>query len=145
MGIFSDLKEFIFGRKKKQDDEIRLALERINPVKFFQTLADYAQSLGFTTAEGMSAYGVSSNPNYAVKGIQFRIYGQIVAVGLNTFLQDKLTSGIYYTSSGIKKGVAVPFTITTLNMIKADLDKVLVQQKEIHQYLKLASINEDFI
>jgi len=145
MGIFSEIIEFLFDRKKKQNDEIRAAMERINPVKFFQTLADYANSLGFATAEGMSAYGVSSDPNYAINGIQFRMFGQVVAVGLNSYLQDKFTPGIYYTSGPKEGGFTGPFTITTLNMIKADLEMVAIRQKEIHQQLKLASINEDFV
>ena len=46
----------------------------------------------------MSATGFSSEPNYAVHGIQFRMYGMVVAVGLNTVLSDRYTPGIYYTS-----------------------------------------------
>lgn len=57
MGILCNLKEFIFGQKK-QNDEIRTAMERINPYKFFQELADYAQSLGFTVGEGCERFWV---------------------------------------------------------------------------------------
>ena len=145
MGIFSDLKEFLFDRKKKQNDEIRAAMERINPCKFFQELADYAQSLGFTVAEGIRDSGFSSGTNYAVHGIQFRMYGMIVAVGLNTILTDRYTAGIYYTSGEKSGGFSGPFTITTLNKCKEDLDKLLVRLKEKQQQIKLESINEDFV
>lgn len=142
MGIFSDLKEFIFG-KKKQNDEIRAVMERINPCKFFQELADYALSLGFTVAEGISDFGFSSEPNYAIHGIQFKMYGMVVAVGLNTILNDSYTAGIYYTS-GVGGGFTGPFSITTLNMCKEGLDKLLVKIKENYQQIKLDSIKEDF-
>ena len=142
MGIFSDLKEFIFG-KKKQNEEIRTALEQINPYKFFQELADYAQSLGFSVGEGLSDSGFSSEPNYAAHGIQFRMYGTIVAVGLNTILNDRYTAGIYYTSGA--GGFTGPFSITTLRKCKEDLDKLVVRLKEKHQQIKLESINEDFV
>ena len=145
MEIFSDIINFLFNRKKKQNEEIRTVMERINPVKFFQELADYAQSLGFTVAEGMSATGFSSDPNYAVHGIQFRMYGMVVAVGLNTVLSDRYTPGIYYTSGEKSGGFTGPFTITTLKMCKEDLDKLVVRLKENHQQLKLDSINEDFV
>ena len=145
MGIFSDLKEFLFDRKKKENDEIRAAMERINPCKFFQELADYAQSLGFAVAEGISDSGFSSEPNYAVHGIQFKMYGMIVAVGLNTILTDRYTAGIYYTSGKESGGFAGPFSITTLKKCKEDLDKLLVRLKENHQQIKLESINEDFV
>lgn len=145
MGIFSDILEFLFDRKKKQNEEIQTALERINPCKFFQELADYAQSLGFAVAEGMSAYGVSSDPNYAVHGIQFRMYGMVVAVGLNTVLSDRYTPGIYYTSGEKSGGFTGPFSITTLKKCKEDLDKLVVRLKENHQQIKLDSINEDFV
>jgi hypothetical protein len=144
MGIFSDLKEFIFG-KKKQNDEIRAAMERINPCKFFQELADHAQSLGFTVAEGLSDSGFSSEPNYAVHGIQFRMYGTIVAVGLNTVLTDRYTPGIYYTSGAKEGGFSGPFSITALKKCKEDLDKLVVRLKEKQQQIKLESINEDFV
>lgn len=145
MGIFSDILEFLFDRKKKQNEEIQTALERINPCKFFQELADYAQSLGFTVAEGMSATGYSSDPNYAVHGIQFRMYGMVVAVGLNTVLSDRYTPGIYYTSGEKSGGFTGPFSITTLTKCKEDLDKLVVRLKENHQQIKLDSINEDFV
>ena len=144
MGIFSDLKEFIFG-KKKQNEEIKTALEQINPYKFFQELADYAQSLGFTVGEGLSDSGFSSEPNYAAQGIQFRMYGMIVAVGLNTILTDRYTAGIYYTSGSREGGFSGPFTLTTLTKCKNDLDKLVVKIKENHQQIKLESINEDFV
>lgn len=143
MGIFSDLKEFLFGSKKKQNDEIRAAMERINPCKFFQELADYAQSLGFTVAEGISDSGFSSEPNYAIHGIQFKMCGKVVAVGLNTVLNDRYTPGIYYTSGA--GGFTGPFSITTLNMCKEGLDKLVVKIKENQQQIKLESINEDFV
>lgn len=145
MGIFNKIIEFLFGRKKKQNDEIRTALERIKPDKFFQELADYAQSLGFTVAEGVSDSGFSSEPNYAVHGIQFRMYGQIVAVGLNTILNDRYIEGIYYTSGSREGGFSGPFSITTLKKCKEDLDKLVVRLKENHQQLKLDSLNEDFV
>ena len=145
MGIFSDLKEFLFDRKKKPNEEIKAAMERINPYKFFQELADYAQSLGFTVAEGISDSGFSSGTNYAVHGIQFKMYGMIVAVGLNTILTDRYTAGIYYTSGKESGGFAGPFSITTLKKCKEDLDKLLVRLKENHQQIKLESINEDFV
>ena len=145
MGIFSDILEFLFDRRKKQNEEVQTALERINPCKFFQELADYAQSLGFTVAEGMSAYGVSSDPNYAVHGIQFRMYGMVVAVGLNTILSDHYTPGIYYTSGEKSGGFTGPFSITTLTKCKEDLDKLVIRLKENHQQIKLDSINEDFV
>lgn len=145
MGIFSDILEFLFDRKKKQNEEIRTALERINPYNFFQELADYAQSLGFAVAEGMSAYGYSSEPNYAAHGIQFRMYGMVVAVGLNTVLSDRYTPGIYYTSGEKSGGFTGPFSITTLTKCKEDLDKLVVRLKENHQQIKLDSINEDFV
>lgn len=146
MGILYNLKEFIFGRKKKENDEIRAAMERINPCKFFQELADYAQSLGFTVAEGIRDTGFSSGTNYAVHGIQFRMYGMIVAVvGLNTLLTDRYTAGIYYTSGEKSGGFTGPFSITTLNKCKEDLDKLVVRLKEKEQQIKLESINEDFV
>lgn len=145
MAIFSDIINFLFNRKKKQNDEIRAAMEQINPYKFFQELADYAQSLGFTVAEGMSAYGISSDPNYAAHGIQFRMYGMVVAVGLNTLLTDRYTAGIYYTSGSKEGGFSGPFSITTLRKCKEDLDKLVVRLKENHQQIKLESINEDFV
>lgn len=140
MKILSKLKELIFGKKKIQEEN------GIDPQEFFQTLADYAQSLGFAITEGMYARMVQVNPNYVEKGIQFRIYGQVVAICLNSCIRgNKLTPGIYYTSGTKIGGFTGPFTITTLNMIKADLDMVSLQQKEIHQQLKLESINEDFV
>ena len=145
MGIFSDIIEFLFDRKKKPNEEIKAAMERINPYKFFQELADYAQSLGFTVAEGISDSGFSSGTNYAVHGIQFKMYGMIVAVGLNTILTDRYTAGIYYTSGKESGGFAGPFSITTLKKCKEDLDKLLVRLKENHQQIKLESINEDFV
>lgn len=145
MGIFNKIIEFLFGRKKKQNDEIRTALERIKPDKFFQELADYAQSLGFIVAEGLSDSGFSSEPNYAEHGIQFRMYGQIVAVGLNTVLNDRYTEGIYYTSGSREGGFSGPFSITTLKKCKEDLYKLVIKLKENHQQLKLDSLNEDFV
>lgn len=146
MGIFNKIIEFLFGRKKKQNDEIRTALERIKPDKFFQELADYAQSLGFAVAEGIRDSGFSlEEPNYAAHGIQFRMYGMIVAVGLNTILTDRYTAGIYFTSGKESGGFAGPFTITTLKKCKEDLDKLVVRLKENHQQLKLDSLNEDFV
>lgn len=146
MGIFSDIKEFLFDRKKKENDEIRAAMERINPYKFFQELADYAFSLGFTVAEGISDSGFSSEPNYAIHGIQFKMCGKVVAVGLNTVLNDRYTPGIYYTS-GSKEGGGFtgPFSITTLKKCKEDLDKLVIKIKEKQQQIKLESINEDFV
>lgn len=144
MEIFNKIIEFLFGRKKKQNDEIRTALERIKPDKFFQELADYAQSLGFTVAEGLSATGISTNPNYAVHGIQFRMYGKAVAVGLNT-LVNNTDAGIYYTSGVKLGGFTGPFSITTLKKCKEDLYKLVIKLKEKHQQLKLDSINEDFV
>ena len=145
MGIFSDIIDFLFNRKKKQNDEIRAAMERINPCKFFQELADYAQSLGFAVAEGISDSGFSSEPNYAIHGIQFKMCGKVVAVGLNTVLNDRYTPGIYYTSGEKSGGFAGPFSITTLKKCKEDLDKLVVKQKELNQQIKLESINEDFV
>lgn len=146
MGILSDLKEFLFDRKKKHNEEIQTVLERISPYKFFQELADYAQSLGFTVAEGISDSGFSSSePNYAVHGIQFKMYGMIVAVVFNTYVNDNTAAGIYYTSGGTSGEFSGPFTITTLKRCKEDLYKVLVKQKEIHQQFKLDNINEDFV
>ena len=145
MAIFSDIIYFLFDRKKKQNEEIKTALEQINPYKFFQELADYAQSLGFTVAEGIRDSGFSSGTNYAVHGIQFRMYDMIVAVGLNTILTDRYTAGIYYTSGEKSGGFSGPFTITTLNKCKEDLDKLLVRLKEKQQQIKLESINEDFV
>lgn len=145
MGIFSDIIDFLFDRKKKQNEEIKTALEQINPYKFFQELADYAQSLGFTVAEGIRDTGFSSGTNYAVHGIQFRMYDMIVAVGLNTILSNRYTAGIYYTSGEKSGGFSGPFTITTLNKCKEDLDKLLVRLKEKQQQIKLESINEDFV
>ena len=145
MGIFSDIFEFLFDRKKKQNEEIRTAMERINPYKFFQELADYAQSLGFTVVEGLRDSGFSSEPNYAAHGIQFRMYGMVVAVGLNTVLNDRYTPGIYYTSGEKSGGFTGPFSITTLKKCKEDLDKLVVRLKENHQQIKLESINEDFV
>lgn len=146
MEIFNKIIEFLFGRKKKQNDEIRTALERIKPDKFFQELADYAQSLGFAVAEGIRDSGFSlEEPNYAAHGIQFRMYGMIVAVGLNTVLNDRYTAGIYYTS-GSREGVfSGPFSITTLKKCKEDLYKLVIKLKENHQQLKLDSLNEDFV
>ena len=145
MGIFSDIFEFLFDRKKKQNEEIRTAMERINPYKFFQELADYAQSLGFTVVEGLRDSGFSSEPNYAAHGIQFRMYGMVVAVGLNTVLNDRYTPGIYYTSGEKSGGFTGPFSITTLTKCKEDLDKLVIRLKENHQQIKLESINEDFV
>lgn len=145
MAIFSDIINFLFDRKKKQNDEIRAAMERINPCKFFQELADYAQSLGFTVAEGISDSGFSSEPNYAIHGIQFKMCGKVVAVGLNTVLNDRYTPGIYYTSGSKEGGFSGPFSITTLRKCKEDLDKLVVKIKENHQQIKLESINEDFV
>lgn len=142
MGIFSDIIDFLFDRKKKQNEEIRTALEQINPYKFFQELADYAQSLGFTVVEAISDSGFSSEPNYAAHGIHFKMYGKIVAVGLNTILNYKNTAGIYYTSG--EGGFTGPFSITTLNMCKEGLDKLVVKIKENYQQYKLESIKEDF-
>lgn len=145
MGILCNLKEFIFGQKK-QNDEIRTAMERISPYKFFQELADYAQSLGFTVGEGVRDSGFSlEEPNYAAHGIQFRMYGMIVAVGLNTILTDRYTAGIYYTSGEKSGGFTGPFSITTLRKCKEDLDKLVVKIKENHQQIKLDNINEDFV
>ena len=120
-------------------------MERINPYKFFQELADYAQSLGFTVVEGLRDSGFSSEPNYAAHGIQFRMYGMVVAVGLNTVLNDRYTPGIYYTSGEKSGGFTGPFSITTLKKCKEDLDKLVVRLKENHQQIKLESINEDFV
>ena len=146
MEILSDIIEFLFNRKKKQNDEIRTAMERINPYKFFQELADYAQSLGFTVAEGIRDSGFSlEEPNYAAHGIQFKMYGMIVAVGLNTILTDRYTAGIYFTSGKESGGFAGPFTLTTLKKCKEDLYKLVVRLKENHQQIKLDSINEDFV
>ena len=145
MGIFSDIFEFLFDRKKKENEKIRTAMERINPYKFFQELADYAQSLGFTVVEGLRDSGFSSEPNYAAHGIQFRMYGMVVAVGLNTVLNDRYTPGIYYTSGEKSGGFTGPFSITTLKKCKEDLDKLVVRLKENHQQIKLESINEDFV
>lgn len=146
MAIFSDILDFLFNRKKKQNEEIQTALEQINPYKFFQELADYAQSLGFTVAEGIRDSGFSTTgTNYAVHGIQFRMYDMIVAVGLNTILSNRYTAGIYYTSGAKSGGFSGPFTITTLNKCKEDLDKLLVRLKEKQQQFKLNSINEDFV
>lgn len=146
MGIFSDILEFLFDRRKKQNEEIKTALERINPCKFFQELADYAQSLGFTVAEGIRDRGFSTTgTNYAVHGIQFRMYGMVVAVGLNTVLSDRYTPGIYYTSGEKSGGFTGPFSITTLKKCKEDLDKLVIRLKENHQQIKLDSINEDFV
>jgi hypothetical protein len=145
MAIFSDIIDFLFDRKKKQNEEIKTALEQINPYKFFQELADYAQSLGFTVAEGIRDTGFSSGTNYAVHGIQFRMYDMIVAVGLNTILSNSHTAGIYYTSGEKSGGFSGPFTITTLNKCKEDLDKLVVRLKEKQQQIKLESINEDFV
>ena len=146
MEIFNKIIEFLFGRKKKQNDEIRTTLERIKPDKFFQELADYAQSLGFTVAEGLSATGFSSDTNYAAHGIQFRMYGMVVAVGVNTILKEHFSTGIYYTSgSNDGGGFSGPFTITTLKKCKGDLYKLVIKLKENHQQLKLDSLNEDFV
>lgn len=146
MAIFSDIINFLFDRKKKQIEEIRDDLERINPYKFFQELTDYAQSLGFTVAEGIRDSGFSSSePNYAAHDIQFRMYDKIVAVGLNTMLTDRYTAGIYYTSGEESGGFVGTFSITTLTKCKEDLDKLVVRLKENHQQIKLDSINEDFV
>jgi hypothetical protein len=145
MEILSDIIDFLFNRKKKPNEEIRTAMERINPYKFFQELADYAQSLGFAVAEGISDSGFSSGTNYAVHGIQFKMYGMIVAVGLNTILTDRYTAGIYYTSGEETGGFSGPFTLTTLKKCKEDLYKLVVRLKENHQQIKLDSINEDFV
>lgn len=144
MAIFSDIINFIFGCKK-QNEEIRTAMEQINPCKFFQELADYAQSLGLSVTEAITDSGVSSEPNYAVNGIQFKMYGMVVAVGLNTVLNDRYTPGIYYTSGKESGGFSGPFTITTLTKCKEDLDKLVVRLKENYQQSKLESINEDFV
>ena len=143
MGIFSDIKEFLFDRKKKENDEIRAVMERIKPCKFFQELADYAFSLGFTVEEGISDSGFSSEPNYAIHGIQFKMCGKVVAVGLNTVLN--YTTGIYYTSGSREGGFTGPFSITTLKKCKEDLDKLVIKIKENNQQMKLKSINEDFV
>lgn len=145
MAILSDIINFLFDRKKKPNEEIQAAMERIKPYKFFQELADYALSLGFTVAEGMSAYGVSPEPNYAEQVIHFRMYGMVVAVCLNIILNDRYTAGIYYTSGSKEGGFVGPLSITTLKMCKEDLDKLLVRLKENHQQIKLDSINEDFV
>ena len=145
MEISSDILEFLFDRRKKQNEEIQTALERINPYKFYQELADYAQSLGFAVAEGISDSGFSSEPNYAVHGIQFKMYGMVAAVGLNTVLSDRYTPGIYYTSGEKSGGFTGPFSITTLTKCKEDLDKLVIRLKENHQQIKLDSINEDFV
>ena len=145
MAIFSDIINFLFDRKKKQNEEIQTALERINPYKFFQELADYAQSLGFTVAEGIRDSGFSSEPNYAAHGIQFRMYDKIVAIGLNSMLTDRYTAGIYYTSGKKSGGFSGPFTIKTLRKCKEDLDKLVVRLKEDYQQIKLDRINEDFV
>lgn len=145
MAIFSDIINFLFDRKKKQNEEIQAAMERINPYKFFQELADYAQSLGFTVIEGLSDSGFSSEPNYVAHGIQFRMYGMVVAVGLNTILTDRYPAGIYYTSGAKEGGFSGPFSINTLRKCKEDLDKLVVRLKENHQQIKLDSINEDFV
>ena len=145
MAILSDIINFLFDRKKKPNEEIQAAMERIKPYKFFQELADYALSLGFTVAEGMSDYGVSPEPNYAAQSIQFRMYGMVVAVCLNIILNDRYTAGIYYTSGSKEGGFVGPLSITTLKMCKEYLDKLLVRLKENHQQIKLDSINEDFV
>lgn len=145
MAIFSDLINFIFGRKK-QSEEIRTAMEQINPYKFFQELADYAQSLGLSVTEAITDSGFSTDPNYVVNGIQFKMYGMVVAVGLNTILSNRYTPGIYYTSCSREGGgFSGPFTLTTLKKCKEDLDKLVVKLKENQQQLKLESINEDFV
>jgi hypothetical protein len=150
MEILSDIIDFLFNRKKKPNEEIRTAMERISPYKFLQELADYAQSLGFTVGEGVRDSGFSlEEPNYAVHGIQFKMYGMVVAVGFNTILTDRYTAGIYYTSGskegGGSGGFAGPFTLTTLKMCKEDLYKFVVRLKENNQKIKLDSINEDFV
>lgn len=145
MAIFSDIINFLFDRKKKENDEIRAAMERINPCKFFQELADYAQSLGFAVAEGIYDSGFYSGTNYAQHGIQFKMYGRTVAVALNTYFRDDSASGIYYTSGGTTGEFSGQFTLTTLKMCKEDLDKLAVKLKENYQQLKLDSINEDFV
>jgi hypothetical protein len=60
-------------------------------------------------------------------------------------LTDRYTAGIYYTSGAKECGFSGPFTITTLNKCKEDLDKLLVRLKENHQQIKLESIKEDFV
>lgn len=146
MAIFSDIIDFLFDSKKKQNEEIQTAMERINPYKFFQELADYAKSLGFTVAEGLRDNSFSSSePNYAAHGIQFIMYGMVVAVGLNTMLTDRYAAGIYYTSGKKSGGFSGQFTLTTLKKCKEDLDKLVVRLKEDYQQIKLDSINEDFV
>lgn len=144
MVIFSDIVNFLFGRKK-QSKEIKNAQEHITPYKFYQQLADYAQSLGFTVAEGIYDSGFYSGTNYAQHGIQFKMYGRTVAAALNTYFRDDSASGIYYTSGRTTGEFSGPFTLTTLKMCKEDLDKLAVKLKENHQQLKLDSINEDFV
>ena len=118
MEILSDIIDFLFNRKKKQNDEIRIAMEKITPYKFYQELADYAQSLGFAVAEGNRDSGFSlEEPNYAAHGKQFRMYGMIVAVGLNTILTDRYTAGIYFRSGKESGGFSGLFSITTLKKV----------------------------
>lgn len=148
MGIFSDLKEFIFGRKKKQDDEIRRTLERINPVRFYQELADYGVSLGLAVDDAMVDRGFtnSTDTNYALNGIIFRFNGAVAACGINSTMSDGFTPAIYFVSGtmGRSGGFTGPFTITTLKMCKEDLYKALIKLKKFMEQKKLESINEDF-
>ena len=149
MGIFSDLKEFIFGRKKRKDDEIRLALERINPVKFYQTLADYGVSLGLSVDGAVVDRGFtnSTEVNYALNGIIFRLDGAVAACGINSTMSDGFTPAIYFVSGTVGRsgGFTGPFTITTLKMCKEDLEKAVIKLKKFKEQKKLESINEDFV
>jgi hypothetical protein len=142
MGIFSNLKEFIFRRKKKTDDEIHQAMERINPVKFYEALAEYGQSLGLSVEEGINDSGFTAEPNFAVNGIQFGIYGICLAVCMNTWMYDGNTPGIIFCVK--HRAFNGPYTKPVLDMCKAELEEAVKVMKNWKQQVKLDKLNEDF-
>lgn len=145
MTIFSDLKELVFGNKKKKEDSVTKALNSINPDKFFQALADYGQSLGLSISEGGHDPGFATNESNWVKhGIIFEMYGTCVAIALRSWMGEGNEPCIEFFTTANQSGMKAPFTKPVLDECKNKLDLAVITMKNYKQQSKLESINEDF-
>ena len=143
MGIFSDLKELVFGKKK--EDAVTKALNSIHPENFFQALADYGQSLGMSISEGSQDPGFTTNEsNWVQHGIIFEMYGTCVAVALRSWMGEGNEPCIDFFTTTNQGGMKAPFTKPVLDKCKRKLELAVSTMKNYKQQYKLERIKEDF-
>lgn len=130
MGIFSDLKELVFGKKK--EDAVIKALNSINPDKFFQALADYGQSLGLSISEGSQDTVFTTNEsNWVQYGIIFEMYGTCVALALRSWMGENNEPCIDFFTTTQQGGMKAPFTKPVLDDCKHKLELAVFNYEEL--------------